>query len=76
MPDDQSSASELRQRYQAGGAKDDQLSASQLRARHGVQNGTGGSGGDGGLNPVIIIGAIAVVVAIVFIGMKMSGGSS
>lgn len=31
------------------GDKDDQLSASQLRARHGVQNGTGGSGGDGGM---------------------------
>ena len=31
------------------GDKDDQLSASQLRARHGVQNGTAGSGGDGGM---------------------------
>eukprot|EP00434_Breviolum_minutum_P025053 symbB.v1.2.022132.t1/scaffold1952.1/size95184/6 len=76
MPDDQASASELRRRYQAGGDKDDQLSASQLRARHGVQNGTAGSGGDGGMNPVIIAGVIAVIVAIVFIGMKMSGGSS
>ena len=27
-------------------------------------------------NPVIIAGVIAVIVAIVFIGMKMSGGSS
>lgn len=72
MPDDQASASELRRRYQAGGDKDDQLSASQLRARHGVQNGTAGGGGDGGMNPVLIIGAIAVVVAIVVIGMKMS----
>lgn len=25
------------------------MSASQLRARHGVQNGTAGSGGDGGM---------------------------
>ena len=32
------------------GDKDDQLSASQLRARHGVQNGTAGSGGDGGMH--------------------------
>eukprot|EP00437_Effrenium_voratum_P008607 CAMPEP_0181432734 /NCGR_PEP_ID=MMETSP1110-20121109/18924_1 /TAXON_ID=174948 /ORGANISM="Symbiodinium sp., Strain CCMP421" /LENGTH=76 /DNA_ID=CAMNT_0023556155 /DNA_START=70 /DNA_END=300 /DNA_ORIENTATION=- len=75
MADDQASASELRRRYQAGGDKDDQLSASQLRARHGVQGGTAGSG-DGGMSPVIIIGLIAVVVAIVVIGMQMSGGSS
>jgi spore coat protein CotH len=31
------------------GDKDAQLSASQLRARHGVQNGTAGGGGDGGM---------------------------
>ena len=39
MGDDNLSASELRQRYHAGGSKaDSELSASQLRARHGIQS--------------------------------------
>lgn len=74
--DDGASASELRNRFHAGGSmKDDQLSASQLRARHGVQGGTGADQGSaGGMNPMIIVGLLVLVAIVAGLALKLSGG--
>jgi len=79
MTDDALSASQLRQRYHAGGtASDADLTARQLRARYGIaSNRPDFSTGETGVPTMVVVAAIGVALAFAaFVLLKTWGKAS